>query len=127
MSQRNRYSDEIKAECMAALLAGQSVSEVADKYNIPRGTVCKWSSRKNVIVKESEPEPKREIGDLLLDYLRATITTLKSQAEVFGEKDWIRRQPASELAVLHGVAADKAIRLLEALVKRDEAEAETGS
>ena len=33
----------------------------------------------------------------------------------FGDPEWLKKQSAGELAVLHGVAVDKGIRLLEAL------------
>jgi transposase-like protein len=44
----NHYSEEIKAAVMAALLTGQSVSEVAKEYKIPEGTIYSWKSRQNI-------------------------------------------------------------------------------
>lgn len=111
---RKKYSEETKAQVMAALLTGQSINSVAKEYSIPKSTVANWSSqsRQNGTV----PNTKREIiGDLLVGYLEASLKTLTAQVEVFGDEGWIRRQSASEVAVLHGVVTDKAIRLLEAL------------
>ena len=110
------HSSETKAQVLAALLEGQSVSHVAAQYNIPEGTVKSWKSRqKNEPVASVATEKKEEIGDLLIDYLRTSLQTLKVQAEHFGDKQWLNKQDASSLAVLHGVSMDKAIRLLEAL------------
>ena len=109
------HSEETKAQVLAALLAGQSITQVAQQYNIPRGTVGRWSAERDQTLDETSRNTKKEIGDLLLDYLKTTLTSLKSQAEVFGDKEWLKKQPAQELAVLHGVSTDKAIRLLEAL------------
>jgi transposase-like protein len=117
---RREYSDEIKAQVMAALLAGQSVSAVAREYSLPKGTVSSW--RKAAVekslagrVENSATQKGQEIGDLVLGYLRENLITLKAQAVHFRDPKWLSRQDASELAVLHGVVTDKAIRLLEAI------------
>lgn len=120
------YSDETKAAVMAALLAGQSVSLIAKEYEIPEGTVKSWSSRgvngngHAVATDALDATQKSRIGKLILDYLETLMVTLKNQAEVFSDKTWLSKQAASEVAVLHGVLADKGIRLLEALASEEE-------
>lgn len=113
-----QHSDETKAAVLAALLTGQSVSDVARQYDIPLGTVKTWKNRamKQPVSSVSSAK-KEEIGDLLLGYLEASLTALREQIVVFSDPDWLRKQTASEAAVLHGVMMDKAIRLLEALSK----------
>lgn len=111
---RRSYTDEQKAAVMAALLAGQSVSEVAREYKIPEGTIKDWSSRTDRSVPVATGK-KAEIGELLVEYVRENLTTLREQAVVFRDPEWLRKQGASELAVLHGVLMDKSIRLLEAM------------
>lgn len=51
--------------------------------------------------------------------------TLREQVKVFRDPNWLKQQSASEAAVLHGVIADKQIRLLEALA--DDAEGDAGA
>jgi len=111
---RREYSDEIKAQVMAALLAGQSVNEVAKTYRIPVGTVKSWR-RNSREFHPVDPQKGQEIGELVLAYLRENLITLRAQVEHFRDPKWLSRQDASELAVLHGVVTDKAIRLLEAI------------
>lgn len=100
---------------MAALLAGQGVSEVASQYKLDISVVSRWKS--------SIPDNQLQLlatkkGDrietLLFEYLVTTLASLKNQAEVVGEREYVIKQPADGLAVLHGVMADKSIRLLEA-------------
>jgi len=113
-----KYSDEQKAAVMAALLTGQSINAVAREYNIPKGTVSRWNQQKGVVTSggPQETDTKRdEIGDLLMGYLGEALRTLRKQVRAVGDEEWIKKQPASELAVLHGVITDKTIRLLEAL------------
>lgn len=117
---RATYSDETKAAVMAALLAGQSISAVAREYGLPKGTVGGW---KQQALREAQPTAsqaaaKRErIGGLIVDYLEQALETLRAQARTFADESWLRKQDASELAVLHGVLADKTIRILEALAE----------
>ena len=107
---------------MAALLAGQAVSAVAKEYDIPEGTVKTWRAtyKWGEAVERVEPQKKERIGDLLIEYLAANIQALRAQAELFSDKEWLRKQSAENAAVLHGVMTDKAVRLIEALSKRDD-------
>ena len=116
---RKRYSEETKAAVMAALLAGQSVSQVAKEYGIPKGTVSGWG-RKSQEVASVTTQKKERIGELLVSYLSTSLETLEAQARMFKNEDWLRKQNAADVAVLHGVVTDKAIRLLEALANNQE-------
>ena len=113
---RTSYSDETKAAVMAALLAGQSVSAVARQYSLPKGTVSSWrqQAQKKVQVASDTTQKSTSLDDLLLAYVQENLTTLREQAKFFRDSNWLRRQSASEAAVLHGVIADKTVRLLEA-------------
>lgn len=124
MAVRKEYDEATKAAVMAALLTGQSVAEIAAQYNINPSTIKSWKSRQlnGESVAIVATEKKEEIGDLLFDYLQTMLKSLKVQAEHFGDKDWLSRQSADALAVLHGVSVDKAIRLLEALTHNDNAD-----
>lgn len=119
---KTTYSEELKASVMAALLAGQSISEIAKEYNIPEGTVKSWKSRQlnGETVALVATEKREIIGELLLGYLSELLVTLKKQVVIFRDEDWLKQQSASEVAVLHGVIADKGIRLLEALADTGE-------
>jgi transposase-like protein len=119
-----KYSDEQKAAVLAALLSGQAINEVAKTYSIPAGTVRSWKSRQanGESVATVATEKREEVGELLVTYLRENLLTLRQQAVFFRDMDWLRKQGASEAAILHGVLTDKAVRLLEALSKADDAD-----
>jgi transposase-like protein len=121
MAARKEYDEATKAAVMASLLAGQSIAEVADEYHINPSTIKSWKSRQlnGESVATVATEKKEQIGDLLFDYLLVVLKSLKIQAEHFGDKNWLNRQSADALAVLHGVSVDKAVRLLEALTVYD--------
>ena len=115
---RSKYSPEVKAAVVAALLEGQAASKVASDYHLPEGTVKAWGSRMRNGASELRSvttEKRDEIGALLIEYLHENLSTLKAQAIVFRDPVWLAKQDAAHAAVLHGVLTDKSVRLLEAL------------
>lgn len=100
---------------MASLLAGQGVTEVAKEYNLPDSTVSDLRKQLESQFGELRNKKGQEIEELLFGYLKSSITALDAQAKVVSGREYIIKQPADSLAVLHGVMADKSIRLLEAI------------
>jgi len=58
---------------------------------------------------------------ILSRYLAETLETLTAQQLKFRDPEWLQRQTAGEMAVLHGVTVDKAIRLFDAQRRAAEA------
>lgn len=116
------YSEQLKAQALALLMAGEAPARVAATLGIPIGTLKSWKSRQRngEGVATVATEKRERIGELLLDYLEVTLETLKQQQLVFRDVDWLKKQSAAEVAVLHGVGVDKAIRLLEGLADGDD-------
>ncbi len=112
---RRSYSEETKAAVMAALLTGQSISEVAREYRIPAGTVKSWRAKLKDDDQPVATQKKEAVGALLVEYVRESLITLTEQAVAFRDPEWVKEQPAGDLAVLHGVLSDKTVRILEAM------------
>jgi hypothetical protein len=110
-----KHSDEVRAQVMASLLAGQGVNEVAAEYNLPDSTVSDLKRELERQFGEIRNKKGAKIEELLFGYLESNLTALKAQADVASEREYIFKQPADSLAVLHGVMADKSVRLLEAI------------
>lgn len=109
---RQTYSDELRAAALAdVVIIGQGAT--CAKYGIPRSTLGLWQqtyvTRQDLVLK------KDRIGELAITYLEANLQALTAQAHVASQPDYIERQSAGELAILHGVLADKSLRLLEAI------------
>jgi transposase-like protein len=109
------YDDAKRAAVLAALLAGQSIHQVAREFQISRKTVLDWRRAAGMERTRVEPQKVDELGELISDVLRANLRAVQVLAEhVATEVEWRRKQPASDLAVLSGVLTDKAVRILEA-------------
>jgi transposase-like protein len=121
---RRQYPDELKAVAMAALLSGQSINAVAEKYNIPKGTVAAWATRERNAMRGDNSmvngDQRERIGELIIDNIEAMLVTTKEMLDVVKDKEWLTNQSASEVAVLYGVISDKTYRLLEALPEPSE-------
>lgn len=108
------HSDEIRAKVVAALLAGCGVMEIAREMNLPHNTISQYRSK---IPENQLDELRRKKGaridDLVYDYLVQNLETLRAQSKIVSDESYIHKQPAGEMATLHGVIADKTVRLLE--------------
>lgn len=108
------HPDETKAKVIAALLAGVGVVEIARELGLPHNTV---SNYKTEIPEDKLDELRRKKGaridDLVYDYLVQNLETLRTQSKIMSDESYIKKQPAGEMATLHGVMADKTVRLLE--------------
>ena len=118
------HPDETKAAVMAALLTGQGVSEVARQYNLDSGLVSRWKQGLSTEqLQQVAVENSLRIEGLLFGYLEANLTALKAQSQLAGDVAYLKQFPPQQLAVLHGVMADKAVRLIEAASAGQAAEA----
>ena len=112
---RTEHTPEVKAACMAALLTGQGVCEIAREYNLTHAVVSAWKAKLTPEkIAEIVAKKGAQLDEMIYDYVIANLTALKAQAEVMSDETYLKKQSANELAICHGVMADKLVRLLEA-------------
>lgn len=116
------HSDEVRAEAIAALLAGLGVSEVARKYNLPKQTVSRLRADLGDQLGQVGTENRARLDDLLLDALASNLAAQAAITEAVSDENYIRGQDASAIAELYETLADKAIRLLEAAQAGEQSE-----
>lgn len=110
-----KHPDDVRAKVTAALLAGASVTEVSEELNLPHQTVSRFRSEiPEGKLSELGRKKGERLDDLVYQCLVRNLQTLDKTAETVSDADYIRKQPAGELATLYGVMADKTIRLLAA-------------
>ncbi len=111
---RQTYTQAQKAEAMAAFLLGDSITLVATRMNLPYSTVANWKATTAQVATVIGHE-KDELGELVTEYVRESLRTLRIQVREFSRPEWLEKQRAGEVAILHGVIADKTIRVLSAI------------
>jgi len=117
MAQGRAHGNQVAARVIADLmLARESQREIAEQNGISAGAVSAIKARYLTDferLKNTAPEAA-SVLPLATNLLTQSLVTLTIQLEQFGDKDWLQNQPAGELAILHGVIADKTLRLLAA-------------
>lgn len=122
----SRTNDETRAAIMAALLTGQGVSEIAAKYKVHASIVSRMKMQlPREKLQEVAIESAERFTELLSRYLAVNLKTLEAQADLAGDRKWLEKQSGDTVAVLHGVFADKAFRLFEALAAATESKSDT--
>ena len=120
---KTKYSEEVRARCVAAMLEGQGFPIVSKEYHVPQSTLQYWKkkARGQLPVNVAEQRESR-IANLIGEYLEASLETLKAQTIAFRDPSWLREQSAAEVGVLHGVLLDKSVRILDAIERAGERE-----
>jgi hypothetical protein len=112
-----RHDNQVVAKVVADLLLGQeSQRQIAENNGISPVSVTDIKERyfeDFERLKNTAPE-FTDINNLATGLLVQSLVTLTVQLEHFGNKEWLKTQPAGELANLHGVINDKTVRLLAA-------------
>ena len=109
------YSDQERAEAMARLLAGGSLGAVARETGIARSTLSAWRKETRTLVPAAGSSERTQLGEHVFDLIAETLKSLTAQARFFRDAEWLSRQSAGDMAILHGVLSDKVIRLLAAI------------
>jgi len=122
MARGKAHPPELKAMVLASLAAGTSPAEVARQFELDLSTISRWGKQIPQVLQAVATQKKRDFGDMLGSYLEELIKTAVEQQKHFRDKEWLQRQNAADIAVLHGVSIDKGIRLFEAANRAQEAE-----
>lgn len=97
-------------------MEGQSVSQVADDFGIPRSTIGNWSAKLNQSGVPSVPtQKKEEIGERLAVLVSKMIEAQIAMLEVMADKDYLKAQDMAALSMGFGVGNDKLDRILARL------------
>lgn len=116
--------DHIRAQIIADLQRGDSLQEVATRYNVDKATVSRFKNTVGpVLLQEVARQRVETIGELVENHLRAGLKVTTTIANQLNDPEWLRQQTPKDLAVLYGVVTDKAIRILEASERARERDA----
>jgi transposase-like protein len=118
MPKGKKHDPQLKAVVLAALLAGQGISQVAKQYHIDPSVVCRWRAKINPNDLQAVAKEKAdEFTELISDAIESILKALKISADFIRSdegRQWIKENSPSEVATFIGVLTDKGIRFLEA-------------
>jgi transposase-like protein len=115
------YDPQVKASVLAEIATGESIRKASANHGVNPSTASRWAHAAPVATplqsdatQKSAREMREMVEGRLYGYMLASIDTLEAQVRLFGDTEWLRRQPAGDLGQLHFVVADKTARLLAA-------------
>jgi transposase-like protein len=107
------HSPELRAEAVAAVLAGMSVAQAAAQFGLRKQTLSEWLQTDEVrTVRTVNTRTREAMSHLIYDALTATLNALIARAVVTGSAHWIEKQSAAELAQLGATEWDRILRLV---------------
>jgi transposase-like protein len=121
MTRGVQHPAELRAEAVAAVLAGAAVADVARRFGISKGTLGNWLAAQEVGTVGTPRAQAREpetLEDLIFDLIAEHLTALRAQLQAASRADWLAQQSAADLAELVGTEHDTLLRLLAGLRRR---------
>src|SRR5215831_4806541 len=115
MTRGAAHPAQLRAEAVAAVLAGQALTEVARRYRLSKQTVNEWVQADPRTVRTDHQARAAQITDRLFDILNVHLDTLSAQLQAATRPAWLEKQSAAELAALVAVERDTTLRLLAGL------------
>jgi transposase-like protein len=109
------HSAELRAEVVAAVLAGTSVAVAARRYGLSKQTVSRWANESHGTVGTESRAPEPELGELILGLITEHIATLRAELQATARAEWLEKQSAADVAQLVVAQRDTLIRLLAGL------------
>jgi transposase-like protein len=116
MTRGAAHPAELRAQAVAAVLAGMSIMQAARHFNLSKQTLSRWVAEDGTLGTEQDArDPAETIGDLIFDLITAHVTTIAAQLQAAARPEWLEKQSAAELAQLVAVERDTTLRLLAGL------------
>jgi|SRR5215831_8855094 len=109
MTRGVQHSAELRAQVVAAVLAGMTMGQAALRFGIDKSLISRW------VATDAPEQRARElvtIEGLLLDLIAQHATTLRAELQAAARPDWLEKQSAADLAQLVVAQRDTLIRLL---------------
>jgi transposase-like protein len=102
---------DLRAEVVAAVLAGTTIAQAARQYGLSKQTVSRWVGLDGT----NGTDSARDLGELILELVADHIAAIQAQLQAASRPEWLEKQPAAELAQLLGTERDTVLRLLAGL------------
>jgi transposase-like protein len=110
-----QYQLEVKAVCLAAVLAGQSLSEVARRHQVNKGTVSRWLAEVRPPRVQQPVIDADRLAERIFALIDKHIEAIQAQITAASAPQWVSRQTGAELAALLREEQNGLIRLLAGL------------
>jgi hypothetical protein len=104
----------LRAQVIAAVLAGTSIVQAAAQFKLDKGLVSRWvqSAGLQLVATEQHTREPETLEALLFELVAEHAITLRAELQAAARPDWLEKQSAADLAQLVVAQRDTLIRLL---------------
>jgi transposase-like protein len=103
------HSPELRAQVVAAVLAGTSIAQAAAQFKLDKSLVSRWVA---TVATDQRARDPQVLETLLFDLVAEHAITIRAQLQAAARPEWLAQQSAGDLAVLLGTVSDRLVRLL---------------
>jgi transposase-like protein len=107
------HPPELRAQVLAAIIAGATINDAARRFNLDTGLVSRWAAADAAVAAtRANARSPEALEAMLFDLVAEHITTLRAQLQAAASHAYVQGQTAGDLAALLGAERDTLIRLL---------------
>jgi hypothetical protein len=107
------HPQELRAKVVAAIIAGATLAQAAQRFGLSKQTVSEWLQSEEVRTVRTTRERSPEVLEaMIFDLVAEHITTIRAQLQATASAAYIQGQSAGDVAALLGTERDTLIRLL---------------
>jgi transposase-like protein len=109
------HSPELRAQAVAAVLAGTTIAQVAAQFKLNKGLVSRWVATTAPVATVATRQRARDpdtVAELLYDLVADHVQALRVQLQAASRAEWLEKQSAADLAELVVAERDTLIRVL---------------
>lgn len=107
---KGKPAEVLKAAALASLILGVSPTQVAHQYGLHPSTVAGWEKKFDIT---NPIQRQGRLGEMFLAFIEQELVSLTAISIATSDEEWIKDQPAAELATFVSTKADRLMRLLE--------------
>jgi transposase-like protein len=107
------HPPELRAQVLAAVMAGGTINETARRFDLDPAVVSRWASADATIaMTRANARTPEALEAMLFDLVAEHVTTIRAQLQAAASSAYVQGQTAGDLAALLGAERDTLIRLL---------------
>lgn len=125
MARGRPHDPAIRAQAIAAVIAGSSLPDAAKRFGISLGTIKGWWTEDRP-VQPLDARTREQMAELIYDTIGDILRAVRNQlSKTVLDDGWLAKQNAGDVAALLGSEVDSAIRLLSGFRPREPEQPDT--
>jgi transposase-like protein len=97
MARGRAHPPELRAQVVGAKGSGESIAEVAVRFNVAKSTVERWWATDGPTQPDQRVRTREAMADLIYDTLADMLSAVRVQLQAASSKEWLAQQTAGDV------------------------------